>query len=696
MQFRLLMLITLISLISITGLYAYAATLDVTILSDVEDDVTRELKGPMDAAITTIGDKTYVVVSGGVDDGIEIIDISDPENPTSVGRVLDDGNKGGCGDDTVNEVCLDAPNGNAITTIDGSTYAIIVGTLDDGIEIIDISDPTSPTSVGRLGDTGTNDEEDSSRCTVANGERCLNGAKEVGIYTRSGSTYAVVTASTDDGIEIIDISDPTSPTSVGRLGEADDTSRELDGAKGIAIETINGTPYAIVGSLVDDGIEIIDISDPTNPTSVGRMDDGTDTGRCTVANGEKCLEKAKGVRTTTINDKTYVIVSGQDDDGIEIIDITDPTDPTSVSRVVDGTDTGLCTVANGEKCLEGVRQIAIAEIGEIGATSGTYYVITAGRDDNGIDVIDISDPENPSYLGSLTDDDSNCSTDGDGGCELDGPSYIAPITSIGTSTYVVVTGQDDNGIQIIRLCENCEIIGTTPSSTASTSASSSICARHVILGNCGTIAINNDAYRIIDPWSTIPTTEVMVGEPVTITLSTPHNYAAAKINSASIYTEIFGSPANYEFGSHIDYSVMKSDYYVSESELFQVAGATHRINQDTNVKNLKLFEVVFTMVFAKPMDTSHVVVETENKHGIPETLYLLDALKVNENLVQALTLEEKSKFELEYEPEVDPEPPMEPDVKITCGKGTVLKDNLCVPKEWSFLDFFEHLMKMFG
>jgi hypothetical protein len=711
MQFRLFILISLISILSITGLYAYAATLDIVPVGEVEDSGSIELKGPMDAAIATIDGKTYVIVSAGGDDGMEIIDISDPSSPTSVGRVVDGTDTGRC---TVanGEKCLDNANGNAITTIDGSTYAIIVGTLDDGIEIIDISDPTSPTSVGRLGDTGTNDEEDSSRCTVANGERCLNGAKEVGIYTRSGSTYAVVTASTDDGIEIIDISDPTNPTSVGRLGEADDTSRELDGAKGIAIETINGTPYAIVGSLTDDGIEIIDISDPTSPTSVGRMDDGTDTGRCTVANGEKCLDQAKGVRTTTINDKTYVIVSGQEDDGIEIIDISDPTNPTSVSRVVDGADSGKCTVANGEKCLEGVRQIAIAEIGEIGATSGTYYVITAGRDDNGIDVIDISDPENPSYLGSLTDDDSNCSTDGDGGCELDGPSYIAPITSIGTSTYVVVTGQDDNGIQIIRLCENCEIIGTTPSSTASTSASSSICARHVILGNCGTIAINNDAYRIIDPWSTIPTTEVMVGEPVTITLSTPHNYAAAKINSASIYTEIFGSPANYEFGSHIDYSVMKSDYYVSESELFQVAGATHRINQDTNVKNLKLFEVVFTMVFAKPMDTSHVVVETKNVHGIPETLYLMNVLKVIERPIELLTFEEKSKFKIIYEPELKaslrPDIDIEPDMdmlavdpepvvsKVTCGNGTMLKDNLCVPNEMSFYFFVHQFMRLFG
>ena len=90
--------------------------------------------------------------------------------------------------------------------------------------------------------------------------------------------------------------------------------------------------------------------------------------------------------------------------------------------------------------------------------------------------------------------------------------------------------------------------------------------------------------------------------------------------------------------------------YVSQSQLFQVAGATHRVTEDPNTRNLDRFEVVFTMIFAKPMDTSHIVVETENKFGIPETLYLTSALRVNENLQQALTLEEKSKFELEYEP----------------------------------------------
>ena len=71
------------------------------------------------------------------------------------------------------------------------------------------------------------------------------------------------------------------------------------------------------------------------------------------------------------------------------------------------------------------------------------------------------------------------------------------------------------------------------------------------------------------------------------------------------------------------------------------------------------------MIFAKPMDTSHVVVETQNKFGIPETLYLMSALKVNENLAQALTLEEKSKFSIiDPGPEMDPEPEMEPEMEM--------------------------------
>ena len=102
---------------------------------------------------------------------------------------------------------------------------------------------------------------------------------------------------------------------------------------------------------------------------------------------------------------------------------------------------------------------------------------------------------------------------------------------------------------------------------------------------------------------------------------------------------------------------------------------------------------------------------------------MTNALKVSERPIYALTLEEQSNFELTYKSEIEPESDVkleisrevnlflesleiepEPDVKREiepepkgiCGKGTVLKDNMCVPKEWSFFDFFEQLMKLFG
>jgi hypothetical protein len=237
-----------------------------------------------------------------------------------------------------------------------------------------------------------------------------------------------------------------------------------------------------------------------------------------------------------------------------------------------------------------------------------------------------------------------------------------------TYTFDVVQGSSD-GTVIVSIAagvatdaaENDNTAsGTYELTITSGATASSTCSRHAILGNCGTIAINNDEYRIINTWTNVPTTEVLVGQPVTVTLSTPNNPTHTKIHFASVHTEVFSIPANFDQTAHIDYSIMSDSYSVTKAKLFQVAAATHRITQDPDVKNLEMFEVVFTMIFAKPMDTSHIVVETQNKFGIPEILYLTSALKVNENLAQALTLEEKSKFSI-VEPEMDPEPEIEMD-----------------------------------
>jgi hypothetical protein len=88
-----------------------------------------------------------------------------------------------------------------------------------------------------------------------------------------------------------------------------------------------------------------------------------------------------------------------------------------------------------------------------------------------------------------------------------------------------------------------------------------------------------------------------------------------------------------------------------------------------------------------------------------------NALKAIERPIELLTYEEKSKFELIFEPElkaslrpdVDIEPNMdvlamdpEPVSKVTCGNGTMVKDDLCVPNEMSFYFFANQFMRLFG
>ena len=464
-----------------------------------------------------------------------------------------------------------------------------------------------------------------------------------------------------------DISATDSMTNTGSL--------ELNGPADVATFTIGSSTYAIVTSLLGiatdtiGSVTIIDISDPAN---INETDFEVDE-----ANGFTELHAASGVDTFVIGSSTYAIVTSVTDDGVQIIDISDPANIVAKDAETDG--------VNGFTELDGAEFVTTFTI-----NSSTYAIVTSSTDD-GIQIIDISDPAN------IVAKDTE--TDGVNGFTLlDSTTGVATFT-IGSSTYAIVASFNDDAVTIIGLGN-------------ASDGGSSTCARLVILGNCGTIAINNDIYHIIDPWSTIPTTEVMVGDPVSITLSTPHNYAVGKINSVSVYTEIFGSAANYEQGAHIGYSIMNDKYSVSKANLFQVAAATHRIVQDPDVKNLEMFEVVFTMIFAKPMDISHVVIETKNMHGISETIYLGNALKVIERPIELLTFEEKSKFEIISEPElkaslrpdmdiepnmgilaIDPEPVVS---KATCGNGTMLKDNLCVANEMSFYFFINQFMRFFG
>ena len=609
---------------------AFAASPSDIGAADAETDGNNgfdRLTNVRDVSTFTVGSSTYAIAVS--KEGVQMIDISDPTNILATDAETD-------GVNSFTE--LSDPRNVETFTIGSSTYAIVVAFGDHGVQIIDVSDPTDIVAKDAVNDEDTDSNGDTFEK--------LRKARGVDTFTIGSSTYAIVvaggTGSAHSGVQIIDVSDPTNILATDAVGDGDTDSNGgtfvLGEGTGVSTFTIGSSTYAIVTDNNDHGVQIIDVSDPTNILATDAEIDG--------ANGFTELNGAAGVDTFTIGSSTYAIVTGVSDDGVQIIDVSDPTDIVATDAVNDGD-----TDSNGStfSMLNGARDVSIFTIDS--STSTNTYAIVTGMHDDGVQIIDVSDPTNILATDAETDDNK----------DADSPFTALDLVGgvdtfiINSVAYAIVLGYNDHGVQMIELgnCASSDCVYTA--AAAASSSTSSTCSRHVILGNCGTIAINNDVYRIIDTWTNVPTTEVLVGQPVTVTLSTPNNPTHTKIHFASVHTEVFSVPLNYEQSAHIDYSIMSDSYSVTKAKLFQVAAATHRITEDPDVKNLEMFEVVFTMIFAQPMDTSHVVVETKNKHGIPETLYLMSALKVNENLVQALTLEEKSKFSI-----VDPELAMKP------------------------------------
>ena len=75
--------------------------------------------------------------------------------------------------------------------------------------------------------------------------------------------------------------------------------------------------------LADNGVQIINITDPYNPTNVSSITDGTQY---------PVLKQAFSITTATIGGSTYALVAARSDNGVQIINITDPYNPTNVSR----------------------------------------------------------------------------------------------------------------------------------------------------------------------------------------------------------------------------------------------------------------------------------------------------------------------------------------------------------------------------
>ena len=257
---------------------------------------------------------------------------------------------------------------------------------DDVVQIIDIADPANPTPVSAVFDG-------------SDGFDALEGAVDVEVFDSGGRTYATVAAARDSGIQIMDITDPARPTPVSAVFDGSNGFDALDGAIDVEVFDSGGRTYAIVAAYWDGGVQIMDITDPANPTPTSAVFDssgGSDNGLNGYWNqvvtalfaglgGFVALDGANDVEVFDSGGRTYAMVTAWKDGGVQIMDITDPANPTPTSAVFDG--------PGGFIDLDRAVDVEVFESGD-----RTYAMVISSLD-NTILIMDITDPAHPAYDG---------------------------------------------------------------------------------------------------------------------------------------------------------------------------------------------------------------------------------------------------------------------------------------------------------
>jgi hypothetical protein len=277
--------------------------------------------GQNDTGLTIVGsvetpdDAKGVYVSGNYacvaadDEGLQMIDIINPQSPEIVGS-------------------LEMQNsGRAWFVHVSESYAYVVSDLGGtfSLEAIDISDPENPASVGYFSTQGSPQDLHVSRtyayvvwqATSITGQQ-QGGLKIIDIsdpenlakanYTSTGTgaqgvfasgNYAYVADGGWSGLLIFNVSNPVNPNNISTL--------DLEYATKVCV---SGN-YAYVAGAGD--LQVIDISDPQNPQTVGSVERSTG---------------AQGMYVT--GSYAYIAAYGN---GIDIVNITNPQNPTLLTTV---------------------------------------------------------------------------------------------------------------------------------------------------------------------------------------------------------------------------------------------------------------------------------------------------------------------------------------------------------------------------
>lgn len=356
------------------------------------------LWGARSIAIYEEGTRMYAVVTAYRDNGVEIIDITDPYDVTSVGNIYQ---KDG-------DYKLDGAQGIAVYENSTHRFAVVSSYHDDGIQVLDITDHSNIVGTDYL----TTDDD---------GTLVMDGIWGLDVFGNSTHTFVITAAYVDRGVQIIDVTDPHNVTAVSGLRDSDG-NYEMSGASNVLTFDESGRTYAAVAARLDDGIQMLDVTDPANINPVGKIDDF-------YGDGTLELSGARNMDIMEVDGRTYLVIASRDDDGVQILDVTDPANMKPAGRI-DGGHAGDPTLV-----LDEPYGVAVFDL------DGYRYAAVTGYLDHGVQIINVTDPDRPNPAGKILDTYWTA---------LYKPWDVDTYEVDGT-TYMVAAAYVDHGVQFYRL-----------------------------------------------------------------------------------------------------------------------------------------------------------------------------------------------------------------------------------------------------
>ena len=372
---------------------------------------------------------TFAVVASAGDNGLQIVDITDPYSPRSVSYMADGRSPMyGCADpnqytgqqlhcitpttdlaaDPLRRLAeLDGTDAVEIVRIGDRTFAVAASPgapyQVGGFQMVDITDPGNPNS-GYSVNNGAWAANIDALLTISDLAVFEAGGKT---YVAFASQYGGTNSQYQGAVTILDISDPTAiqQISFAVAGTRDSDGRLFDSLYNpVGIDTFvsGGSTYAVVSSLDDwyygnDGegsVQIIDLSDPASPKRAasitpGMLDrDGREFGDIYSPGQVKIFELAGVPHAAIVASGGFAATSGE---FIQIVNLRDPSAPRSAGVI------GPYPDGHPLASLDTIQRIDVS-----GAGGRTVLAATVDQPD-GLFLIDVTNPASPQRLAYARD-----------------------------------------------------------------------------------------------------------------------------------------------------------------------------------------------------------------------------------------------------------------------------------------------------